>query len=100
MRTIDVTAGAKEFVTAALAEKNDASLAGATFEVSLGSSTTKAPDDGWQAPDEQEVTGSTASVSLLIDNADQIGRWYLWVKLTDSPEVILLACRNDSISVV
>lgn len=85
---INVTQGAKEYVGAKVTDTAGADLSGATFEVALGDYQT--PPTTWQTPDGLSVDDAVATVRLLVDNVDQIGKGYLWVKVTDNPEVILL----------
>ena len=101
MRTINVTAGAKEYLTAVVTETTGADLAAATFEVALGSSRVTPPTTGWQAPDATERAGAVVRTSLLVDDVAQIGnpRW-LWVRVTDSPELIPIACSERAVAIV
>jgi hypothetical protein len=84
------TNGAKEYAANKVTEANGVDLETATFTVGLGLYAT--PPATWQAPNAQEVSGSTATVKLLVDDVAQVSAkaQYLWVKVTDNPEVILL----------
>jgi len=101
-RTINYTGGEREYLTAALTERNGASLSTATFQVGLG--TTTAAPAAWAAADLVVLSGtnnSVAKVSMLIDAAGDIGAdKRLWVKVTDASEVIHLVCVNEAITVV
>jgi hypothetical protein len=99
-RIINVTAGAAEYLVATVTERNGESLAATTFEVGLSSSRTEPPDT-WQDPDVTTIDGATAEVSLLVDDVAQVGDYlFLWVRATDSPEVLPLVCTNAVVSVV
>ncbi|MDF1603418.1 hypothetical protein [Nocardioides sp. YIM 152315] len=99
MITIRATAGETEYLTATVAEKNGADLTGATFTVGLSASR-ETPPESWGAPDDVTIDGSTATVKLLVDSDTTAGTYWMWVKVDDSPEVILLACTNQKVSVV
>ena len=99
MRTIDVTNGGKEYVTATVTETGGLDLTAATFTVALTTGTDT--PETWQTPDDSTVTGATAVVSLLVDDVAQIGvRQALWVKVVDGPEVLIRRCTNDLVTVV
>lgn len=95
---IDVTRGEKEYVVGKVTEKNGRDLAEATFMVGLGKAAL--PPTTWQAPDLLEVNGAVAVVSLLVDEIAQIGdKQYLWVKVTDNPEVIFLRASSGTTNI-
>jgi hypothetical protein len=101
VRTIDYTGGEREYLTATVTERYAASLAGVTFQVGLGTANTKPA--AWAAADLVVLSGTNdevAKVSMLIDAAGDIGAdKRLWVKVTDSPEVLFLVCANEAITV-
>lgn len=98
-RTIDVTGGEVEYLTAEVTERYGASLETASFEVGLGTATAK--PETWQAADTAAVSGATALVSMLIDGPGFIGAGQrLWVKVSDTPETYFLVCRNQAVDVV
>jgi hypothetical protein len=100
VRTIDVTSGGAEYVTATITEHDGQALDAATIAVGLG--TLEAKPTTWQPPDGLTFpSAGVAKASLLIDSADQIGaRQALWVKVGDAPEVLYRVAGNDLITVL
>lgn len=99
-RTINVTGGAAEYVTARLTEVFDEDITGATFSVGLGGYET--PPTTWKVPNEIEFEGTSAAlVSLLVDNTFTPRRKaYLWVKLLDTPEVLMRRASGADLTIV
>ena len=95
---INVTAGGIEYASALITDTTGQDLTAATFQVGLGTNSRTAPA-AWQAPDVQESVGTNVRVKLLIDGITP-GRYWLWVKITDTPEIIPTACTNDVITIV
>lgn len=100
MRTIDTAAGS-EYLTAVVTETFGQSLEDATVEVAMSESNTNPPHTGWAAADLVAVDGPVMTASVLVDSGtDKITRGYLWVRVTDNPEVIPRCCHNDSITIL
>lgn len=91
MQTIDVTAGAVEYTwPIVVRELNGADISAVTIEVSFGSS---AAPDTWQTPDvdDPQADAATRVVQILIGDTlapDAGDDYYLWVRITDAPEVV------------
>jgi hypothetical protein len=85
-QTIRVSDGAIEYTFESTLHA-DHDISGDTIVMSLGSST--APDS-WVAPsvDEPQTDNTTRVVQLLVDDATEPGTYYLWLRLTDTPEVV------------
>ena len=98
-RTIRVTAGAVEYVTGRVEELNGGSLASATFEVGLGTYDT--PPGTWVTPADLEYEGaSTALVSMLVDdNVTPMDKVWLWVRTTDTPEILPRRCEGGYLTI-
>lgn len=101
MHTVDVlvSAGAAVLVGGTVTEQTGKNISAATFELALGSETT--PATTWVAP-----TVSTAGtgndqriVKLLVNNATPKGTYTLWVRVTDTPELVPMPFPNYQIVV-
>jgi hypothetical protein len=88
-----------EYVTGTFTETEGKDISGC--DVQVGLSSTKLPPTTWQAPDDlQRPTPSTARVSLLIDSDIPAGIYTLWIKVTDSPEVLVRPAKNALVKVL
>jgi hypothetical protein len=100
-RTIRVSQGAAEYVTGRVQELEGADLTDATFEVGLGSHD-QAPTV-WSEPADLrlEDDGSVAFVSMLVDDSvAPRARGWLWVRVTDVPEVMPRRCDGGFVEIV
>jgi hypothetical protein len=103
MQTVDVivSAGAAVMVGGTVTEKTLKNISAATFEVVLGSETT--PGTTWLTPN-VSVQGPdgphTRVVQLLVNSGNTSkGVYYLWVRVTDTPEILPLRFPNYQIVV-
>lgn len=89
MRTIQVTAGAVEYVGGTVKEKFGKNISAATIVMALGASPSDAPDD-WVAPTTTTAGGSPAEriVRLEVSSSTPPGSYWCWVKITDAPEIL------------
>lgn len=94
-RIFNVTAGDKEYASAVVTERHNASLATTTWEVGVGSATTRPAS--WSTAVVETVSDSSVRVKLLIGTSGYTtlgtDRW-LWVKPTDSPETFAVRVRT------
>lgn len=89
MRTYYVTAGEKEYVEAQIIETNGQDLSSCVWKVGLSTIYDTPPTD-WQAPDVTTFpTTGQAIVKMLATNSIDPGRYWLWVRDEDNPEVLL-----------
>jgi hypothetical protein len=97
-RVINVTAGEKEYVTAVLTGDD---LTGATFSVGLSTSTVT-PPGSWTAADLVNSTPTETRVSMLVQGAPMANaaRQFLWVRVTDIPEILYLVDPKGVLQVV
>lgn len=98
-RTIRVTLGEVEFLTAEITERYHADITGATFELGLG---THEPPTAWQVADVVEFPEPwLAHASLLVNNTFDLGpgQW-LWYKVSDLPEVLLDRITDAHITLI
>lgn len=102
MRTINVTAGEAEDLTAIIEATQDGDdLTGVTVQLALGDSTTIAPVGGWQAPDDLQVTADVVRASLLVDDVGQAGtQRKLWAKVAKDGRTYLLCCANEYVTIL
>ena len=96
MQTVDVivSAGAAVMVGGTITEKTGKNLAAATFEVVLGSETQ--PGTPWLTPN-SSVQGTTTAeriVQLLVNSSTPKGTYHLWVRVTDTPEILPMRFPN------
>lgn len=86
-QTVAVSQGAIEYTWPTTITATDGDdITGDTVAVSLGTYT--APG-AWQAPDTiTHPTPSSVVVQILVGAATPTGSYYLWVKVSDSPEVV------------
>lgn len=96
MQTVDVivSAGAAVMVGGTITELTGKNLNSCTFEVVLGSETQ--PGTTWLTPN-SSVQGATVSeriVQLLVTDTTPKGKYYLWVRVTDTPEILPLRFPN------
>ncbi len=102
-RIIDLRAksGGVEYVGVTITETSGQNITGATVELSLGTST----DPGvWRAPDDDKSPSpSIRTVKLLIGGSyrppQRSTGYYLWWRLTDSPEVAPRCQRSEKIEI-
>lgn len=101
MHTVDVlvSAGAAVYVGGTVTEQTGKDISAATFEVALGSETT--PATTWVAPTVSLVgTGNSQRiVKLLVTSSTPKGVYTLWVRVTDSPELVPMPFPNYQIVV-
>ena len=91
--------GGVEYAVATVTDRTGLDITTATITMGLSSSTLIPPAE-WVTPDVDEtIDSSTRRVKMLIDSAEVTGSWRLWVRVGDTPEVILAACVNDIIQV-
>lgn len=86
-RIIWQSAGADEYVTATVRDTTGNDLSSSTF--TLGFGVGDDPPDDWSTPDDSTIVGADATVSLMTGTTDA-GTYYLWVKVVDGPETIVL----------
>lgn len=88
MTTIYATAGNKRYVGGTITETSGASIASATFVVALSSSNT-VPPTVWVAPTVSTQGDTTADrvLKFLIDSNTSAGSYFLWARVTDTPEI-------------
>lgn len=86
-QTINVTGGGQEYTwPITVTETNGKDISGKTVQVSLGTYT--APGTWASAAVLTRPTPSSATVQLLINSSTPVGRYHVWVKVSDSPEVV------------
>lgn len=87
--TIHVSKGEKQYAGATITETTGKDISGATYLVSLGTSTVP----GTGATPDRNAAGATPNVrtvAKLIDNTVPLGTYWVWVHVGDSPENVLL----------
>lgn len=85
-----------EYATGLFTETEGKDMTSATAQIGL-SSDRATPPTTWEAPDAtSRPTVSTIRVSKLIDTDVAIGTYWLWIKVTDSPEVLPRVAGNSS----
>ena len=89
---INGTAGGIEYASALITDSLGNDLSFASFVVGLSTDEGTAPTV-WKAPDVQESVGTNMRVKMLIQGK-QPGTYFLWVKVTDNPEIIPLVCTS------
>jgi hypothetical protein len=85
--TILASAGAEKYVGGTVTELTGKDISAATFQIALGS--IAAPPTTWSVPD-VSVAGTTAAqrvVKLLVTNTTPPGTYWVWVRVTDNPEI-------------
>lgn len=85
---IFVSEGMTRYVGGTITETTGKDISSASFLVGLGSSA-EVPPTTWVAPD-VSTAGSTPAqrvVKLLVQSPQAAGDFWLWVKITDSPEI-------------
>jgi len=94
-----VSAGAEVLVGGTVTELTGKDITGAEFEVVLGSETQ--PGTPWLTPNASEQGDSPAQriVQLLVNNTTPKGTYHLWVRVTDTPEILPLRFPNYQIVV-
>lgn len=98
-RVIRVSNGAVEYVTGRVTERDGKDLSAAGFEVGLGGSDT--PPVVWSEASAVSVDGATAHVSMLVGAGTAlVDRAYLWVRVTDAPEVLPRRCEGGTVTVI
>lgn len=95
-QTIAVSLGAVEYTwPVTITETNGKNITGDTVQISLG--TYDAPGT-WQAGVVQRPGNSTAVIQLLINNTVAAGSYWVWVKVTDSPEIVPRRCQRITVT--
>lgn len=85
-QTIAVSNGATEYTwPVTVTETTGKDISGDTVQVSLG--TYGAPGT-WTSGVLTRPTASSATVKLLVTNTVTPGTYYVWVKVSDSPEIV------------
>lgn len=91
--TIEIPLGSVEYLYADL--EGDILLDG-TVEMALGG----APNDvTWESADWVGDVGMTRSARVLLDGTLAQGTYYLWARVTDTPEVPIIKCGKVKIVV-
>jgi hypothetical protein len=89
-----------EYATGLFEELEGKDITTATIQVGLAADTRTLPA-AWLTPSVvTRPTPSTARVSLLIDTGIPVGRYVLWVKVTDTPEILPRPAVEDLLNVV
>lgn len=85
-KEILTSAGAAEYVGGTVSETSGKDISGATFKMSLGSSTQPGP---WVDPSVSSpgAGNSQRVLKLLVSSTTPKGRYYVWARISDSPEV-------------
>ena len=89
---IYASAGGIEYASALVTETTGLDITNDTFVVGL-STDQNTPPPSWQVPDVQQNVGTNVRVKMLIQGQAP-GTYWLWVKVTDNPEIIPLVCTN------
>lgn len=101
-RTINVTDGAVEYVTARVDETFDMPIDTLDFYVGLGTSTN--PPEVWRSADYFQTEDGDASVvyvSMLVDDSiTPRTRARLWVKMVDAPETLVRLVNGVDLTIV
>jgi hypothetical protein len=89
-RTIRSSTGGTKYLSAVVTETTGKTITSDTFQVAL--TLEGANPVTWQSPDvTQTVTTSSVRVKLLVGATGTLnpaaGAYYLWVKVTDTPEI-------------
>lgn len=85
--TIYVTAGATEFVTATITETSGKDISADPVALSL-TLTGDEPGD-WIVPELVSADVNTVVVRCLVGGTFAPGRYFLWARIGDSPEVVI-----------
>ena len=98
-RVIYASAGAAEYVTGRITERNGEDILDADFEVGLGGYDT--PPATWETAANVAFEGtSVAMVSMLVDeNVEEVERAHLWVRMADAPETLLRRADGGTVTV-
>lgn len=91
MRTliVNVTEGMKEYASGLIREERGLDLSSATFQVGIGGHDTNNLPSAWTTPDEDVVVASNCRrIGKLIDSSVPVGVHWVWVKVTDNPEIV------------
>jgi hypothetical protein len=90
MTTIYVSQGMTQYVGGTITETNGKDISTDTFTIALGTDPSTPPVSGWVAPTVSTVGANTASrvVKLLISNSTAPGTWFVWARISDSPEIL------------
>jgi hypothetical protein len=85
-QTVFVSAGAAKYVGAKISDKNGDDISADPVSMSLGTYTTPGT---WVTPsvDTPQTDTSTRIVKLLVNSSTPLGAYYLWVRITDNPEI-------------
>lgn len=82
---INVSLGAAEYTQpVTITESNGANISGDSVQISLGSY--NAPG-AWVNGVLTRPSISSATIKMLVDNSVSPGVYYVWVKVTDTPEI-------------
>lgn len=83
-QTINVSAGAARYVGGTITETTGKDISADTVVMSLGTATGPA---AWVAPDEKLANVASVTVKMLVTSATAVGTYFVWARITDSPEV-------------
>lgn len=83
-QTINVTAGGARYVGGTITETTGKDISADTVVMALGSDTTPGI---WTTPDVKVAAVASVTVKLLVTNAVAVGTYWIWGRITDSPEV-------------
>ena len=93
MRTliVNVSEGMKEYASGLISEERGIDISSATFQVGLGGFDFDNLPSTWTTPDEDVyVSSNCRRVGKLIDTSVPPGVHWVWVKVSDNPEIIPL----------
>lgn len=84
---IYVSLGKKRYVGGTITETSGADISAATITIALGTSR-DTPPAAFGTPDVDEtISPSVRLVKLLVDDAVELGDYYCWVNVEDTPEI-------------
>jgi hypothetical protein len=101
MREVDVTNGEAELLTARISDRNGADISSATFTLGLG--THDDPPAVFVAPTTTaSPSPSVRLVSLMVNNPAQksVDPKYLWAKMVDAGETLIVRVSSTPIAIV
>lgn len=99
IKIINVSEGMAEFVSAIVDDETCADLTSTTFEVGIGGFTEDDLPTSWSTPDiDETITPKRRKIGKLIDSGVSVGVHWVWIKATDTPEIVPL--RIDTSVVV
>lgn len=83
-QVIKVSIGGARYVGGTITETTGKDISADTVQVALGTATTPGT---WQTPDVITANVSSVTVKYLVTNAVTPGVYYVWAKITDTPEI-------------